>query len=1517
MADLWVHDYNDAYGVHFGIDSSIWKDKPNGNPFVDDHNTAQFAYKDSTGQYISKINGYKFEYDINPFIYPHEDRGETFNEAKFRYEMSPFITQGLDGDHQHPIIAVFWGSKYIWPTRNIRNAENKVTYVFQDYSNDDRGTMTPSNRNKSINKEGGNFTIYLDTHNTVRLYKCNYYFKVESSVGKSWIHIENGTPAKNAQNILNNKDKTIVRDGNPYEGCVWWDYSINNTNNELIGVQLKENANADSTLKVTVEPNKSVYPRTGIITLCNQYDQYKGVYVGKTQGNGTETIVYTINQPADNIRFTDFKFYNNDNTSASIYTGCYGPMISVGGRGWIYFKITGDSTLGANRVFGEFPCQDSSKITITDTANIVSIGEPTYNPGTGIWTASVDFPSNANSGSSIFNGNVSVTANPQKASYEEGSKIQLIAGGITSSISAGSGIRTAYINVSISSSLTGDDPKYVGTPSGTICYTQNGKSAGKPQTPTYKYEVVGNANNWLSVSQTGTITFKANNTGVERCATIKVTCNENSKYTTITVCQAATSYNFGDDGAYIKFYEDAAGTKETTNYGPVSGTEESTQTIYFKVFGKNGNGDFKELDDVSKITSIYSNTCYPQISSDNNTLKYNGSTFSCDVKFNSNNGSTNKISGNLDATATIAEYKAGSKSKIFVSGLRIDNSGNIYPEAKTHKVTVQVDGKLESSCNIRQNAGIISSDNITTISYLFTVGGDSLSWITRPYPTNELRELIWTENTSDTIRGGSREDVSVTITCEQDPSYSITIYPKQYCDNSQFFPVEAKITDIEWTILEFYDYLFENTIVEIPVNSTNKMQYNYQNENGGSITETFKIKGKVTFDDGTFSEVYYGASSSIVTPTSLLNISVIENTSVSVSTSSISGSGDYTVNINYGATSSTTEQQIATIKFTVKSGTSNGITWPTTTFNVDGKDIVIYQAPYSGGTTTETTYYAYLDTIELSLTNNINDFYTFNGSTPVTFNIPQGAIIDKVYFRVKIAVEVRENGTTVKTDYQYMTKDASNIVSEDEIRNNAHFTTIGKDPSSETIYYANVNGTDSTFDTTFSIRIPAHQISYNGELLYDSINGKKFESCGRIYRTEIVDNSIDWKNITFYKSSDCTTPISRLDVDADASTYVIWFKITGENKSGVSQTYNGNASGISLKELLEDGTNLTATCTKVSGATGVYKLERSIPNVTTDNKYSDISCSSCDGDLNVTGLLEIWKKATVVVQCSLNLYSPTSTESGFAYSSNIYNKLYGGRYGVISDNSIVATTSDVSGKIYIYSTETPTVKQGTTNISIQQVSGKDNYYSFDLEANTSKTGSAIYTVSNGCSTESIKISIPAKNVVITYKTVWKKLIWGPDLTDTSIYDVSNEVSYFDSVDRDFKVRFRVVGERTQYADGVAVQDSTTTVYLNDINYIVSNIDILTNHTHLLSKDIHLVSGQNSTFYIEGANSGKVPAHISHTSDTSNIQCYIIINIAGGNSSDFGIWSTATSTNLSNYTFTYNQLGNTWDPYIEY
>lgn len=1511
MADLWMHDHNDNYGVHFGFASSDWKNTSNGTTLTDDHSTAKIP--------AEKFDAFIYKDYISPYIYPLQNDnsiGERFDEAKTRYESSPFMTQ-QDGDFQHPIIAVFMGKKYIWPTRSTKDADGKILYLFQDYSNNDRGTMNASKRTLNIPKEGGDFMIYLDTHNTEKLYKCNYYFKTSSKENgkKQWIHVENGTPYKEAQNIINNKDTTtITREGNIFEGQVWWDYSINETNNTLIGVQFKENAEVDSTLHVTVEKNFNVYPRTGYVTLYNQYDQYKGMLVGPINGNGSDSIIYTINQPADNINFTKIEFYTNDNTSAKVKTDCYGPMISCGGDGWIYFKITGNSTLGAKRVFGEWPCQEQDKINRIAEKGIAIIGTPTYNPGTGIWTAKVTFPANVTGGSSSNNytGNVTIAASEQTASYTEGSTIQLTAGGISSSNISATNSLTETFYISIKPSNLTDNPKYTGSVEGRICYTQNGSSTIEAKNPTYKYEITDSNIDWVQVSQTGLVTFKANNTGSQRYVTIKVSCNEIDKYATITLSQNATVPNFSGNGAYIKFYTTNEGITETTIYGPVEGNIKTTGKIYFKVFGKNENGTYFELKDKNKITNISSSTCKPQIS----TLEYNNIVFSCDVDIPTNNGENNRIEGEIKLSCMDAEYTAGSKAAVTWGGLYIVDSTNSKPLEKNHQITVTVENSLSDSCTYKQKAGDLSDDYIQSISYRFEIGGINAQWIDHP-PTTDEPWIIWlTENTGDSIRGGNLIDISIKCICEQttykngktDTDYSITVSPRQLFHKD--IPQDVTITSIVWRDLIFYtNEKYDTKDTTITIGGENTKNVLGVSEDGGNVPLYFRIFGTVYYSDGTEQDTYYGQLASIPAPsTNIIHVITTPNDSVIVSSSQITTSGENCyVNIVVGSTTNTQVAEVAKIQFTLNSYNSNGIKWSAVKWNKDLKDVSIWQNAYKGTETVKITYSASIDYIEISRNSN-SEYSKFTSPNPVTFSISGNEAITEIYYKIYIKVVKNENGNPVSSEYISYSEASSNLT----ITPSNRFGEASS-PASAT-YKSSVTGAESTVeecDFSMTVEVSSGTKTYNGETL--SYSSKKFENCCRIVKTKEIVIVEDWSNITFYSNSACTNEVTSITIDSDSSSYDFWFKITGISGS-TPKTFNGDASLISLKEHSEITNNdLSFTPSKWS-TDYIYSANRNISDVDEDKLVSTIYCASCEGDTNITGTLKIYKKATVVPECYMYFYNPSTSSS--IYDSWVDTNIFGSySYGDVATTSLTTSSANVPNgtKIYIRSSEKPIVKLGNENISV--VNQRSDLYYFIISANNSTTSLLTYKISISCKTEQYSLNVCAKGTITTYKIEWISAIWDYSLNDSSTSGSGTQTSGCYN-DTEFTWNFRIKGVRKTYENDEEVSNSDTTVWLSDISQIILTRDTHdTNNVHLISDNITLASGCSSTFTIYGASEGnKLSSNISHSGDTSSRYCSITLKITSGSS---GNTSWSENNNLTDGTFTLTQSGNTWDPFITY
>lgn len=971
MANLWVHDYNDEFGIHYGIDTSNYIDPATGKNYADDHGTAMLT-KESLDKLTNKDT-------LNPYLYPYPgttNRGETFTEAKNRYYTSSFVTQGGDGDHQHPIIAVFDGSRYIWPSRSPKDATGNMLYIFKDYASNEKQEIVSNNsRTKSISKAGGEFSLYIDTYNIEKLYKCNYSFAVISSIN-DWVYVENGTPAKESQNIINNKDTTTInREYNANFGSVWWDYSINETNNTLIGIAMheKDATEVDSTLHITIKQNLSPFKRTAIVKLYDQFDQYRGMLIGETNGNGSSVITYTIEQEADNIEFNKIEFYNNDNTSATVKTDCYGPMPGRGGDGWIYFKISGSSEQGAIRTFGEYPNQTIDNLQWLCNINDCSMYNPTFNPGTGIWTMKVKFNPNTSGASTEYSGDFTVTVDKNEVSYNGKETVQITPGGISSSGGSTTSGRTFTFTIKEMSSTV--EPAYTGNVSGSICYTQNGATETAAAQPTFSYEIVDKSITWANVSQTGVVSFDQNNTGSSRTVEIKVYCNEQPSFSkTIKITQLATDTNFSSSDAYIKFYTDESAITETTYYGPISGEVESNKNlIFFKVFGKNDNNVYSELTDISKITSITSDTCTCLF----DTLIFisTNNIFKCNISIPANNGAANTTTGELSLSCPDAEYKDGSLGLITVNGLTIDNSNsNTIATAKEHIIKVKVESKdiTGNTCTYKQNAGNPSSEYITDLAYELSLSGTKVTGSDVWVYTNESTKNIyisgsnsyvkWKENTSSEIRGGKANEIQLTCNCyrvlngvkETNIYKSISISPRQKYNSAIDIPKEYEITSITWTTLYLFDsndYNKTTEAIKITPTGTNYKSIKGISANGGTTRIYFKIYGTATYSNGTDSyteNLFYGSSSSISNPSSKITCNVVNNTynSVSISSGTIYGIENFYVDITVGSTTNTSSATIANIYFSLASDTSGNNYWSATKFNNSNKAITLTQNGY-------------------------------------------------------------------------------------------------------------------------------------------------------------------------------------------------------------------------------------------------------------------------------------------------------------------------------------------------------------------------------------------------------------------------------------------------------------------------------------------------------------------------------------------------------------------------------------------
>ena len=1516
MADLWVHDYNDTFGVHYGINTSNYINPITGKKYVDDHDTAKLTEK--------ILNKLPNKDNVNPYLYPYPNtinKGETFDEAKKRYYKLPFITQGGDGDHQHPIIAVFDGKDYIWPSRNTKDIEGNILYVFKDYASNEKQEITNNNsRIKNISKAGGNFMLYIDTYNTNKLYKCNYEFNVLSPFDK-WIYVENGTPTKESQNIINNKDITVInRKYNANIGSVWWDYSINETNNTLIGVAMHEKnaTEVDSTLNVIVKPNLSPFNRTATLMLYNQFDQYKGMYIGETNGNGTDVIVYTINQEADDIKFNKIEFYTNDNTSAKVKKDCYGPMSSSGGDGWIYFKITGTSSQGAIRTFGEYPNQNIDKLRWSYyNSTGCTLYNPTFNPGTGIWTMKINFASNKPSSTIIYSGTITATVDKSIVSYNGKETAQITPSGITGSVDKETTAKNFKIKISQVEELN-IEPIYTGNTSGETCYKQNTGNPIEIKQPTYGYELVDKTINWAKVSQSGLVSFEQNNTLNKRIVEIKVFCNENPNFNTIVNITQDVSYpNFSDD-AYIKFYTDQTASTETEIYGPIAGEYESTQQIYFKVFGKNNNGVLFELTDISKITSITSDTCTCLFES----LIFIGvkNIFRCNIKIPTNNGSPNNISGELSLTCSDAEYTDGSLGLITISGLSINNSdSNITPKNKDHIITVTVENSLKGTCIYKQNAGSLSSEYIKEIEYELILSGDKVTgadnWVytntnNNIYVENDKKYVKWKENTEAQVRGGNFNDIKLTCNCykvfnngnkEQTIYKSAEVSPKQKYDLSLDIPKEYKLKNVKWTTLFIFDsddYTKTTEALKITPLDTNYKSITNISANGDVVPIYFKIFGVATYDNGTStyeSKLFYGTSPDMANPVSNITCNIVNKTSnaVTITSGKINGNENFLVNINVGATVNTSSSVVAEIYFDLAADTSENKYWSDVRFNNSNKAISISQNGY-----TEISYSGEITYIEFSIDRNTWERYA---NTTIKYEKTAPDIIENVYFKIFFNVYKMENGVIASTE---------EVVYTDTVKVTSNNTSISPTNTCDgSIFTLSSLGmsVNLEYDTTFSISTT--KITYNYKNIYNiSINAKAFNDCLRIVKHNL------WDTITFYSTEDCKTSISEMYVNSDESNYTVYFKITNSYNN---TTYTGDASNIILYENnLISSSSLSISCTSTN-TSGVYSITRNISNVDEDKIIYTINNCSCQ-TYPLTGSINIGKRATII-RCFLNFYSPLTNET--YYNQWVYENIFK-KTGDINKTSITSTVGnfdDTETKpIYLKASEKPqiifnNVTAVSTTINVDNVS--DNLYVFNIVSNDSKTNSATYEITVSCVPhDKLTLVLPAKSVRISYKIVWNNVVWGANLTENGLSSM-DQIKTLESgcfKDEDFSYRFMIQGTKTTYENDVPVTDSSETVYLDDINYLIAYEDTHeTNGTHLLNYQIKLVSGTTSLFYIEGIDNGKIPNNISDT-DTLDRSCSISIGVKECISGDT-TWESYSSLNYSSFTLL--QYGNIWDPYF--
>ena len=158
------------------------------------------------------------------------------------------------------------------------------------------------------------------------------------------------------------------------------------------------------------------------------------------------------------------------------------------------------------------------------------------------------------------------------------------------------------------------------------------------------------------------------------------------------------------------------------------------------------------------------------------------------------------------------------------------------------------------------------------------------------------------------------------------------------------------------------------------------------------------------------------------------------------------------------------------------------------------------------------------------------------------------------------------------------------------------------------------------------------------------------------------------------------------------------------------------------------------------------------------------------------------------------------------------------------------------------------------------------------------------------------------------------MLWGDNLTESSDSSDNTVEKSGCYKDEDFLYRFRISGTKTTYENGTLKDNSSVTVYLDDIDYINSSFYDSDNSVNLLNYTIKQVSGTKSVFYIEGSDEGKVPNNISNSNDTNSRYCSVTLSIK---EEIFGDITWNSNTLLNNKTFTLTQNGNVWDPYFTY
>lgn len=1525
LSDIWVHDYHDDYGVHYGINSTS-------HPHED----------------------YYFDVDAEGKT---TSTGITFGSAQSNYIGSAFYSSD---DHEHPIIAVFMGSQYIWPSREVKDATGTHSrYVFSDYANDVRTALNSTARTRNISADGASFNIYLDSHQTFNLYKCTYSFK-----SANWVSVANTNPKQDKQVVMYNDTNNNAF----ISGFVTWEFDRDDTHNKLTNVPITSTSTVDSIISVKIKPNPTPFSRTTTLELYDQYDQFRGMLTQRPK------LTYTINQTYDNIDFSDSSivFYENDNTNAQSCSS-YGPMSWIGGTGWIYFKVVGTSNLGATHIFGEYENQNSNRIAISST--LTTCGTATFNPGTGIWTVPVTWPTNTGN-SATFEGTISIESSGT-ASYKQDSTTTLTVSGISSSAGGDGAQRTDTISISIRGAEANDPEnlKYIGTPSSSCTYTQNGGSGEGAAVVTYTYEIIGVVD-YATVTGDGIVIWDQNDTGSERTITVKVTCVQTGGSATIECKQAATSISYkGDDGAYITFYNtNTANAIVVSSYGPMSG-DGGDGYIYFKIVGKNGNGTEYVLNDASNI-NVSSNNANCTI--DKDTLEISSTTgiWKCKVTMTANPGSGDYVTGTLSATTTIATYENCAYSTIIPSGLTVKNDGSVAPNARTFTLTVGVTDGVSGSVTYTQSPGT-SGNSIPHITYTYKFGGEYANYMCSNMgsitETSE-NKFYWKENKGTAMRGGTDDVVSVTVVCNypnKSGEYpSVTVYPQQDYNKALDNPQEDELIKIVWDNIEFYDSKYETVSSTVSIDSTTP------NNGGGNFPFTggtkkfyYKIKGTATYkvfkdreyvyEDRT---VYFGTSLAYNGNSANLNFTETVPDSIKAyssysATHYVTGEYIQTIVTAPALDSNADEQTIYSLSIKVTATSSNQKKYwvpNESTFCGTGYIISLKQDEYNV-VDIKYEYGLTWDTVRFSRNKNMSSYK----DNPATFDILYNTNLSGMYCQIfgsynKYAVTTDDKGvetrTVVESTHVQMTDamfctgtgtSQTKHVSVSKASGSWGYSSIDL-TDSPGVFVITVTGADSD-NTTSSAKTGKMTlvINENEAVSYNGVTSAKttFSNCLTINKAKAddVEGSVtEWEYVKFYNASNTeltkTGTVYSTSVSGSSVSYTIRFTVHGtkyktingvkDTSSGVAVVSNLDKSyfKLSVKNYQNSTSNNTATA--YDSDNNIYSLSHGIVNTGTGDHTAltvTVIYQGLTGDKTLTNTLTVKQGAAPKDVCTLAFYVNDDKDTAY---TQLYEPAGLKKGNTSSSNLSTSTTNYASAMtIYFYSYVTTTVDGKsvvaesipTSSDAVIDSTDTPNLYKFTTTKNESSS-TMYYTISNNCG-RMLTLSVRGYSETVSYKTKWTSVIFGPamctDATNTyGEYGTSPISTSIGATKDSFKVTFKIKGTRKKYSDGVEVSGSETTVYYSgDVEIIAA--DSKTGHSFTTDMISYDSTACNTVYSV----SASCTTNISPSSDKSARTCGFDIKIPAGSSGD-NSWDSVKFTE-TNGIFVLKQLGSDWIPIINW